>query len=116
VEKEPDMTNESYGSNETPLTLTDRKALDDHLAPIGTVTDVIYDSEQAMEPRWAIVKTGKLGGERPAPLEGSYVADSGDLVLQFDRDTIKHAPKVPHDHVLTRRDEDEIAEYYDIQH
>jgi len=103
------MTNESH------FTLTDRKAIDDHLTPIGTVTDIIYDSEQAMEPRWAIVKTGVLGGERPAPLEGSYVADTGDLVLPFDKNTIKHAPKVPHDHVLTRRDEDEIAEYYDIE-
>ena len=103
------MTNESH------LTLTDRKVLDERLASVGTVTDVIYDSEQAMEPRWAIVKTGMFGGEHPAPLEGSYIADSGDLVVPFDRATIKNAPKVPHDHVLTRREEDEIAEYYDIE-
>lgn len=96
------------------IPLTDRKVLDDHLEAIGTVTDVIYDSEQNMEPRWAIVKTGVFGGERPTPLEGSYVADSGDLVLAFDRTTIKKAPKVPHDHVLTRTDEEEIAHYYDV--
>jgi len=102
------MTNESH------QTLTDRKVIDDHFETVGTVTDVIYDSEQAMEPRWAIVKTGVFGGERPTPLEGSYVADSGDLVVPFDRTTIKNAPKVPHDHVLTRSAEDEIAQYYEI--
>ncbi|MDQ1425438.1 MAG: hypothetical protein QOD72_2936 [Acidimicrobiaceae bacterium] len=102
------MTNESH------QTLTDRKVIDDHFETVGTVTDVLYDSEQAMEPRWAIVKTGMIAGERPAPLEGAYVADSGDLVVPFDRTTIKHAPKIPRDHVLTRQDEVEIAEYYDV--
>ena len=102
------MTNESH------LTLTDRKVIDDHFETIGTVTDVLYDSEEAMEPRWAIVKTGKFGGERPTPLDGAYVTDGGDLVVPFDRTTIKNAPKVPHDHVLTRRAEEEIAEYYEV--
>jgi hypothetical protein len=67
-----------------------------------------------MEPRWAIVKTGMFKGERPTPLEGAYVTDGGDLVVPFDRTTIKNAPKVPHDHVLTRSAEEEIAEYYEI--
>jgi hypothetical protein len=99
---------------EANIPLTDRKVLDDHFEAIGTVTDVIYDSEQAMEPRWAIVKTGMFGGERPTPLDGAYVADSGDLVVAFDRSTVKHAPKVPHDHVLTRQDENDISEYYQV--
>ena len=102
------MTNESHQK------LTDRKVIDDHFEAVGTVTDVIYDSVEAMEPRWAIVKTGVFGGERPAPLEGAYVADSGDLVVPFDRATIKNAPKIPHDHVLTRGVEDEIAQYYEV--
>jgi hypothetical protein len=102
------MTNESH------QTLTDRKVIDDHFETVGTVTDVLYDSEETMEPRWAIVKTGKFGGERPTPLDGSYVTDGGDLVVPFDRTTIKNAPKIPHDHVLTSLVEDEIAEYYEV--
>ena len=101
-------------TSNSPMTLTDSTVLDDHLERMGTVTDVIYDTDEGTEPRWAIVKTGVLGGERPTPLEGSYVADDGALVLAFDRTTIKKAPKVPHDHVLTRRDEEEIADYYKI--
>jgi len=104
------MTNEQ----EPHVTLTDRKVVDDHFETIGTVTDVIYDSEQTEEPRWAIVKTGKFGGEHPAPVEGAYVAESGDLVVPFDKNKIKHAPKVPHDHVLSRDAEEEIAQYYEV--
>ena len=102
------MTNESH------QTLTDRKVIDDHFETVGTVTDVLYDSEEAMEPRWAIVRTGVFKGERPTPLDGAYVTDGGDLVVPFDRTTIKNAPKVPHDHVLSRRAEEEIAEYYEV--
>lgn len=101
-------------TNEDHVTLTDRKVVDDHFETIGTVTDVLYDSEETMEPRWAVVKTSVFGGERPTPLEGSYVADSGDLVVPFDRTTIKHAPKIPHDHILTRHDEEQIAEYFEV--
>jgi len=61
----------------------------------------------------AVVR-GRVVDASNLPLEGAYVADSGDLVVPFDRSTIKNAPKVPHDHVLTRSAEDEIAQYYEI--
>jgi hypothetical protein len=55
-----------------------------------------------------------LGREHVAPLDGSYVADDGRVVLGHNRATVKQAPTAPHDHVLTRELEAEVARHYGL--
>lgn len=98
-------------ANPTSTGLSHREVVDERHAKVGKVTDVIYD-DVANEPRWVAIKTGLVGGERLTPLAGAYLADDGALVLPFERNTVKHAPKAPSDHVLTREVEEELDRYY----
>ena len=74
------------------------------------------------EPRWtglpgwlgfATVKTGLLA-ERITPLDGAYIAGDGVIVLPYDEQVIKHAPKAPRDHVLTPSMASEVADHFDL--
>ena len=89
---------------------TNRPVVDSHHAPVGKVTDVLYANE-GDEPRFATVKTGLLA-ERITPLKGAYVAGDGVLVLPYDEQTIKHAPKAPRNHVLTPAVAHEVAAHF----
>jgi hypothetical protein len=80
--------------------LTAHEVVDEHHVHVGTVTDVIFD-ERDFRPRWATVKLGFMRGEHLAPLVGSYVSEDGRLVLPFDREVVRHAPKAPRGHVMT---------------
>lgn len=93
-------------------TLTDHEVVDDHHQKVGKVTDVIYDESPAAHPRWATVKMHMIGREHLAPLEGSYLTDDGRLVLAVGKETIKHAPVAPPDHVLPRELEEELKRHY----
>jgi hypothetical protein len=93
--------------------LTGLPVLDAHLEAVGKVSDVIYDDKD-MRPRWAIVKTGLLSGEHPVPITNSYVANNGELVVPFDKMSIKHAPRVNRDHILTPQLERELRDYFGI--
>ena len=106
------MSNDA-GSNEHPgePALTDHEVVDEHHVHVGTVTDVIFD-DRDFRPRWATVKLGFMRGEHLAPLDGSYLSEDGRLVLPFDREVVRHAPKAPHDHVLTPEVTREVEEHY----
>jgi hypothetical protein len=93
--------------------LTDRKAVDEHHQQVGTITDVIR-GEHDGEARLATVKTGLIGGERLIPLDGAYVADNGAVVVPFDRSQVKHAPRVPRDHVLTSEKRAEVTQHFHL--
>ncbi len=89
---------------------TNRPVVDEHHDRVGKVTDVIFD-DTGREPQWAMVKTGLLS-ERLAPLEGAYMAEDGAIVLPYDQQTVKHAPKAPRDHVVTPAVAREATEYW----
>jgi hypothetical protein len=91
---------------------TNRPVVDSHHARVGKVTDVLY-ADEGGTPRFATVKTGLLA-ERITPLDGAYIAGDGVIVLPYDGQVIKHAPKAPRDHVLTRSVADEVADHYDL--
>lgn len=88
-----------------------REVINEDLETVGTVTDVIYGDEE--EPTWLVVKPGPLQAERYVPIEGSYVADDGNVVVPFEKRWIKAAPKAG-DHVLTRDVEVQAADHYDV--
>jgi hypothetical protein len=91
--------------------LTDHEVVDEHHVHVGKVTDVIYD-ERDFRPRWATVKVGFLRGEHVAPLEGSYLSDEGRLVLPFDREIVRQAPKAPRGHIMTDDVRNDVEHHY----
>ena len=96
-----------------PVSYTGHDAVDNHQSKVGRITDVIYDQATAT-PRWVIVRTTMLPREHIAPIEGSYMADDGRVVLAHDRTTVKHAPTAPHDHVVDPELEAEAVRHYGL--
>jgi hypothetical protein len=58
-----------------------------------------------------VVRIGWLRGERFVPLHGAYVATDGNVVVTYEKSTIKHAPGT-RDHVLVPAVRAALAEYY----
>jgi sporulation protein YlmC with PRC-barrel domain len=77
---------------------------------IGRVNDVVID-ETATDDAWAIVSTGVLRSEHFVPLTAAYLAVDGDVVVPYDKSTVKRAPRAD-DHVLTSPVRKELADYY----
>ena len=100
-------------SNETSPSLHGHDVVDSNMEPVGKITDVIFDNRD-LTPRFAIVKTGMLSGERFMPLENSYLDAEGRLIVPFDKTAIKGAPKVRGEHILSPEEEREVCEYYGI--
>jgi len=94
--------------------LTGHPVLDDQHEKVGTVKDVVYD--ESGTPRWAVVDPGPLRSEKFVPVEGSYMTESGELVIPYAKDQVKHAPKAPRDHVLDRRTEHVLEDHYELSH
>ena len=94
----------------TPL-LTGLAVVDNSLEKVGKVTDVLFD-ERERAPQWAVVKTGILGGEHIVPLDDTYVAHDGRLVVPLEKSTIRRAPRARRDHVLTLETRRALRDYY----
>ena len=92
--------------------LTGHAVLDDHHMKVGTVSDVVYDD--AGTPRWAVVNPGPLRSEKFVPVEGSYMTESGEIVIPYGKDQVKSAPKAPRDHVLDSRTERTLEGHYEV--
>lgn len=88
--------------------------IDDRQQKVGTVSDVLYDDSG--DARWAVVDPGPLRSEHFVPVEGSYVADDGTVVVPYGKDQVKSAAKAPRDHVLPADVERELEEHYEIGH
>ena len=88
--------------------------LDDHHTKVGTVSDVLYDETGAA--KWAVVDPGPLRSEKFVPVEGAYMTESGEMVIPYAKDQVKHAPKAPRDHVLDSRTEAVLEEHYEVSH
>lgn len=80
---------------------------------VGTVTDVIYDDAED-KPELLIVDPGILSAERIVPLDRAYTSANGNIVVPYDKDHVKHAPRAPDDHVLTDADHDQVDRHYGI--
>ena len=78
---------------------------------VGKVTDVIFD-DVTLTPRWVIVDVGRFGGPHYVPIEGSHRTEDGDVVIPFDKQTVKHAPRPNRSHVVTRDVEDQVLQHY----
>lgn len=74
----------------------------------------IYASDTSQEPTWVTVKTGLFGtAESFVPLEGARV-EGDNIVVAFDKDTIKHAPRIDDDGSLSPDEEQTLFRHYGL--
>jgi hypothetical protein len=107
------FTHEPYETGDAPVALAGHTVVDTQMAKVGKVTDVLFDDRAAV-PRWAVVKTGIIRGEHLVPLEQTYVDTDGRLVVPLSKSSIKRAPRIRRDHVLTLEAQHELRDYYGI--
>ncbi|MDQ1466301.1 MAG: hypothetical protein QOH10_716 [Actinomycetota bacterium] len=77
---------------------------------IGRVNDVLVD-ETAVDAAWAVVRTGLTRSEHFVPLTNAYLGVDGSVVVPYDKNTVKRAPRAG-EHVLTAPVREELAGYY----
>ena len=77
---------------------------------IGTVSGVYVDDETG-EPSWLAVTTGWFGTNVSfVPFEGAHLAGD-DVVVAYQKDTVKDAPNFDADGHLNRDKEYNLYEY-----
>lgn len=78
---------------------------------IGGIGQVYLDDQRGT-PEWVTVKTGLFGtSESFVPLQDAN-ASGDDIVVGFDKDKVKGAPRVAGDGHLSPQEEDELYAYY----
>ena len=78
---------------------------------VGRIGQIYLDDETS-EPTWVTVKTGLFGtSESFVPLHQARI-DGNDIIVDYDADTIKNAPRVDADGDLTPREELALFRYY----
>ena len=81
--------------SDTNGTLNGVAVIDRQGHKIGKVVDVFHDLISG-DAEWVAVKTGPLNAHHPfVPVQGTYRADNGDLVVPFDKTTIVQATRTP---------------------
>jgi len=100
-----------HESGDHSATITDRVVHNEKGTKLGKVVDVLFDDE-TQEPAWAIVKTGALGGVHYVPLTWAYETANGNVVVPYDKETIKNSPKARRDHYMSDGDKAEVGRYY----
>lgn len=97
----------------TPPNLTGHAVVDDRHQKVGTVSDVLYD--ETGSARWAVIDPGPLRSEKFVPVEGAYITETGEVVIPYGKDQVKHAPKAGRDHVLDSQTEMELEDHYELR-
>jgi PRC-barrel domain len=76
----------------------------------------IYLDDDTSEPTWVTVKTGLFGtSESFVPLNQARL-EGNDIIVDYDEDTIKKAPRIDADGDLTPREELALFRYYSQPH
>jgi sporulation protein YlmC with PRC-barrel domain len=99
-------------SSET-ATYVGRKVVDPNGNKVGKVSDIFSDT-RSLEPKWASVNLGITHPKDAlVPLQDTFVADSGQLVVPFDAKVIKRAP-TSNGVTPTAEEEAELVRYYGL--
>jgi uncharacterized protein (TIGR02271 family) len=89
------------------------KVVDPDGAKIGGIGQVYLDDETGA-PEWVTVKTGLFGtSESFAPLRGART-NGDDIAVDYDKNTVKDAPRVDADGHLSPQDEQQLYAYYGL--
>jgi len=76
----------------------------------------IYVDDETSEPTWVTVKTGLFGtSESFVPLTQARL-EGNDIIVEYDEDSIKNAPRIDADGDLTPREELVLFRYYSQPH
>jgi len=90
-----------------------RKVVDRNGDKIGKIDDIYADDETG-EPEWLTVHTGMFGSHVSfVPLRGAQ-AQGDDLVIAYDKDQVKDAPRAEADGHLSEQEEDRLYDYYGL--
>jgi uncharacterized protein (TIGR02271 family) len=82
---------------------------------LGTIEDIYLDQETG-EPEWVALKTGMFGGKLSfAPL-GQARQDGDTIVLPYEKDQIKNAPRVEADGALSQEEEAQLYRHYGLDY
>lgn len=107
------MSDVNRPSNGEVRSFRGHEVVDDKGNKIGKVTDVLYD-DVTMSPRWMIVNVGLFSAAHYVPAAQAYEADDGHVVVPFDKQLVKQAPRAHRDHVLTRDLEEQLRAHYHL--
>ena len=78
---------------------------------IGSVGQIYLD-DQTGEPTFVTANTGLFGMSQSfVPLRGARV-ENGNVVVDFDKTTVKDAPRIDDDGSLSPAEEDQLYAYY----
>ena len=81
---------------------------------IGKVRGVYVD-DYTEEPNFVTVETGLFGGKESfVPVREARIDDDDQLVLPYDKDTVKDAPHAEVDEHLSLEEERKLFDYYGI--
>jgi hypothetical protein len=91
--------------------LVGRIVVDLRHEPIGKVIDVIFE-DAGSDPKLAVVDPGFLRSGRYVPLDRFGRTGDGRIVVPFEADVVRRAPRAPKEHIVTRELEDRLADHY----
>jgi uncharacterized protein (TIGR02271 family) len=98
-------------TSEQLASVTSGNVIDSDGDKIGGVGQIYLD-DQTGDPSWVTAKTGLFGtSESFVPLTGASVSGS-DIVVRYDKATVKDAPRVDADGHLSPEEEDALYTYY----
>lgn len=97
-------------SNETTI-YANMDVLDRSGHKVGTISDVVSDAA-TLEPVWLVVDVGLMKSSHYMPARAVHPSGDGNLVTEFDKDTVKTAVKPNRDHVLTPEEDAELRIHY----
>ncbi|MFI7581154.1 PRC-barrel domain-containing protein [Kocuria kalidii] len=90
------------------------KVYSTHGHKIGEVSDVYLD-DQTEEPTFVSVNTGLFGTKETfVPVQGARLGDDDELVVPYEKELVKNAPKVDTDQHLSSEEERELYDHYGL--
>ena len=82
---------------------------------IGLIEEIYLDAESG-DPEWALVHTGLFGSKRTfVPLSGASEVDD-ELRVPLDKATVKDAPQVEPDGLLSKGEEAALYRHYGLEY
>lgn len=91
--------------------LVGRIVIDPRHEPIGRVVDVIFEDP---DPGIAVVDPGLFRASRFVPMRRFGRTGDGRIVVPFEAERVRGAPKAPKEHIVTRELRDRLEDHYDI--
>ncbi len=93
--------------------LTDGNVVSTNGDKIGGIGQIYLDDNTG-EPNWVTAKTGLFGtSESFVPLDGASLS-GGNVVVKYDKATVKDAPRVDADGSISPEEEDALYSYYGL--